>query len=103
MNPIKLILIMLSIGTANAGFYSDIGFGWIDPVTIKTSTEVTVIPLLPSIRVENEVEMPVNSAFSLISLGYEGNNYHVELNRFGVLDDRKKSITTIRFYKRFEF
>ena len=82
-------------------FYVVTGGGWLHNLPMQGTAETDFNG--QTIIVEEEAVINIESPFLELGVGYEWDGYHIELNRFGILDDRERSITTFRFYKKFEF
>lgn len=96
------ILFMISLFvyscSVEAGFYIDIGGGWVEEVTAEQTTEVD--SPLGTVTVNNQVSVPLDSGFLLFRGGYRYKKTHIELETIG---DARRSFKTLKFYYRWEF
>ena len=79
-------------------FYLSLGGGYVQNLPMEAEAEVN-----GAIVLEQRAEVEIDSPFLEFGAGYEHNDWHVEINRFGVLDNSDESITTFRIYKRIYF
>ena len=97
-----LIPFLLLCSSAQADVYLKLGIGWIDQIPAKVEIEAYQYHS-STIILSKEAQITIESPFTEIGIGYEKNTWHVELNRFGVLDDSNRSISTLKLYKNFYF
>lgn len=94
----SLLLPLLFLSTSvYAEIYLDLGIGWLHTIPAEVEIEVQ-----DNILFEKSAQIRIESPFLEVGIGYEFRDYQIELNRFGVLDDTNKSITTFKLKKRFK-
>ena len=92
-----LIPLLLLSSSVYAEFYVDLGIGWLSTLPAQVEIEAK-----DTILFSKRAQVEIDSPFLEIGIGYDYKKYHIELNRFGVLDDTNKSITTFKLNKRFK-
>jgi len=94
MKPLAFIALFLMLvfflTPAKAGFYLDLGTGYISEITVKQTYR----------GVENQFSLPLDSWFILLRGGYEIKGYYFELETIGTPE---RSFETIKIYRRFTF
>lgn len=102
MRILFLLLLLLSFNVKANGLYVDVGIGHITDVPVDSNTTVEQNGKLITI-IKQKVRVSVDADFVYLAAGYEYNNWHIEINRIGVLKDDIDSIKTIIMYKRIKF
>lgn len=82
-----MLLLLVKSPHAQAGFYLDIGVGWIE--------EVTVIQTLGPL--ESEYTFPIREAYLVLRGGYEYKGWHGEYETIG---NSERSFSTLKGYYR---
>jgi hypothetical protein len=102
MKPQILVAFILAmmIGQVKAAeVYLELGIGWIKDLPVEGSVEID-----RQVVIEEQVIVSIEEPYSTFAAGVMSNSgWFAEINRFGVLDDARQSITRIEFGKRWSW
>lgn len=103
MKLITFVLFALLSANASAGPYIDFGLGYIQTIPGQASGTLTVNGEVVASE-QRTTNIDLNSPFFMFKGGYhwDTTDFYLEIEKFGIIDDKEQSISSLRVYQRFE-